>query len=192
MTVSRDIRSLGAWSTEGVDTVCPHARRFTAVHRGEPTRRRRAGDVGARGMSARGTAKARGRDGRELDDASTGRAPPPARTYAREEVRESDGCEGRANLVIVDGGVFDRRSRFAAMLGSGEVLKGLELGLYDMCIGERRVLRVPPALAFGDRGSRAFGVPGGATLEYDVTLRGINLQYDPAVRREDLDFEQRF
>ena len=61
------------------------------------------------------------------------------------------------------------------MLGSGEVLKGLELGLYDMCIGERRVLRVPPALAFGDRGSRAFGVPGGATLEYDVTLRGINL-----------------
>ena len=58
-------------------------------------------------MSARGTAKARGRDGREVDDASTGRAPPPARTYAREEVRESDGCEGRANLVIVDGGVFD-------------------------------------------------------------------------------------
>ena len=58
-------------------------------------------------MSARGTAKARGRDGREVDDASTGRAPPPARTYAREEVREGDGCEGRANLVIVDGGVFD-------------------------------------------------------------------------------------
>ena len=58
-------------------------------------------------MSARGTAKARGGDGREVDDASTGRAPPPARTYAREEVRESDGCEGRANLVIVDGGVFD-------------------------------------------------------------------------------------
>jgi len=50
----------------------------------------------------------------------------------------------------------------------------------------------PPALAFGDRGSRAFGVPGGATLEYDVTLHGINLQYNPSVRREDLDFEQRF
>ena len=33
---------------------------------------------------------------------------------------------------------------------------------------------------------------GGATLEYDVTLRGINLQYNPSVRREDLDFEQRF
>ena len=38
---------------------------------------------------------------------------------------------------------------------------------------------MPPALAFGDRGSRAFGVLGGATLEYDVTLRGINLQYNP-------------
>jgi FKBP-type peptidyl-prolyl cis-trans isomerase len=78
------------------------------------------------------------------------------------------------------------------MLGSGEVVKGLELGLYDMCIGERRVLRVPPALAFGDRGSRVFGVPGGATLEYDVRLRGINLQYDPKVRREDLMAEDRY
>ena len=106
--------------------------------------------------------------------------------------RDADVVEIDYVGSVVDGGVFDRRSRFAAMLGSGEVLKGLELGLYDMCIGERRVLRVPPALAFGDRGSRAFGVPGGATLEYDVTLRGINLQYDPSVRREDLDFEQRF
>jgi FKBP-type peptidyl-prolyl cis-trans isomerase len=106
--------------------------------------------------------------------------------------RDADVVEIDYVGSVVDGGVFDRRSRFAAMLGSGEVLKGLELGLYDMCIGERRVLRVPPALAFGDRGSRAFGVPGGATLEYDVTLRGINLQYNPSVRREDLDFEQRF
>ena len=61
----------------------------------------------------------------------------------------------------------------------GEVLKGLELGLYDMCIGERhsrchRRWRWRPRVA-------RFGVPGGATLEYDVTLRGINLQYDPAV-----------
>ena len=67
----------------------------------------RAREMSARGMSARGTKKARGRDGREVEDASTVRVPPPARTYAREEVRESDGCEGRANLVIVDGGVFD-------------------------------------------------------------------------------------
>jgi FKBP-type peptidyl-prolyl cis-trans isomerase len=118
--------------------------------------------------------------------------PGPAAATGCMRSRDADVVEIDYVGSVVDGGVFDRRSRFAAMLGSGEVLKGLELGLYDMCIGERRVLRVPPALAFGDRGSRAFGVPGGATLEYDVTLRGINLQYDPSVRREDLDFEQRF
>ena len=70
-------------------------------------------------------------------------------------------------------------SRFAAMLGSGEVLKGLELGLYDMCIGERRVLRVPPALAFGDRGSRAFGVPE-APRSSTTSRCAISLQYDPS------------
>ena len=118
--------------------------------------------------------------------------PGPAAATGCMRSRDADVVEIDYVGSVVDGGVFDRRSRFAAMLGSGEVLKGLELGLYDMCIGERRVLRVPPALAFGDRGSRAFGVPGGATLEYDVTLRGINLQYNPSVRREDLDFEQRF
>ena len=118
--------------------------------------------------------------------------PGPAAATGCMRSRDADVVEIDYVGSVVDGAVFDRRSRFAAMLGSGEVLKGLELGLYDMCIGERRVLRVPPALAFGDRGSRAFGVPGGATLEYDVTLRGINLQYNPSVRREDLDFEQRF
>ena len=92
----------------------------------------------------------------------------------------------------VAGVVFDSRRRFAAMLGSKELPAGLELGLFEMCIGERRLLRVPPALGFGSRGSKLYGVPPDATLDYDVTLRGINLQYDPRVRREDLDFEQRY
>ncbi|KAK7231549.1 peptidyl-prolyl cis-trans isomerase [Aureococcus anophagefferens] len=92
----------------------------------------------------------------------------------------------------VAGVVFDSRRRFAAMLGSKELPAGLELGLFEMCIGERRLLRVPPALGFGTRGSKLYGVPPDATLDYDVTLRGINLQYDPRVRREDLDFEQRY
>lgn len=51
MTVSRAIRALGAWSMEGVDTVCPHARRFTAVNRRDVDAREtsaREGDVGAR------------------------------------------------------------------------------------------------------------------------------------------------
>ena len=71
-------------------------------------------------------------------------------------------------------------------------MKGLELGLYDMCIGERRKFSVPPLLGFGKSGSRLFRVPSDATLEYEVVLRAINLQNDPRVRRADLDFEQRY
>ncbi|KAJ1460425.1 Fk506-binding protein 2 [Pelagophyceae sp. CCMP2097] len=93
---------------------------------------------------------------------------------------------------LSDGTVFDSRDRFALLLGNGEVVKGLELGLFEMCIGERRIITVPAALGFGDRGSKTFRVPPGAALEYEVQMRGINLQVDPAVKRADLDAEQRF
>ena len=113
--------------------------------------------------------------------------------FAASCMRSRDGDVVEIDYAgAVDGVQFDARRRFATMLGSGEVVKGLELGLFEMCIGERRVVRVPPRLGFGSRGSRVFGVPADATLEFDVTLRSINLQDDPAVRREDLDFEQRF
>lgn len=37
-------------------------------------------------------------------------------------------------------------------LGMGEVLKGWDKGLKDMCTGERRKLTVPPSLAYGKEG----------------------------------------
>ena len=48
------------------------------------------------------------------------------------------------------------------------------------------------ALGYGRRGSRAFEVPPDSFLEYTVTMRAINLQEDPNVRRRDLDDERRF
>lgn len=36
--------------------------------------------------------------------------------------------------------------------GVGEVIKGLDLGLKDMCPGEKRKITVPPSLAFGEKG----------------------------------------
>ena len=101
-------------------------------------------------------------------------------------MRTRDGDLAEIDYVgtLANGAVFDERKRFAATLGNGELVKGLELGAYEMCIGERRLLKVPPALGFGRRGSKVFNVPPDATLFYDVALRGINLRYDPATERD--------
>jgi len=44
----------------------------------------------------------------------------------------------------------DRDSPFSFELGAGEVIKGFEQGLVDMCVGEKRKLTIPPHLAYGD------------------------------------------
>lgn len=67
-----------------------------------------------------------------------------------------------------------------------------QLGTMEMCIGEERRVSVPPRLGFGSRGSKAYGVPPDAALEYRVKLVSINMQTDPRARRADVDDEQRF
>lgn len=81
---------------------------------------------------------------------------------------------------------------FTLLLGNGDVGAGLEIGLFEMCIGEARLVRVPSRMGFGRRGSKLYGVPPDAALQYRVKLLGINQQRDPMVRREDLPDEQRF
>lgn len=38
------------------------------------------------------------------------------------------------------------------VLGVGEVIKGLDIGLNDMCPGEKRKVTIPPSLAYGEKG----------------------------------------
>ncbi|MEQ2274700.1 Peptidyl-prolyl cis-trans isomerase fkbp7, partial [Xenotaenia resolanae] len=42
------------------------------------------------------------------------------------------------------------------VLGVGQVIKGLDIGMMDMCAGEKRKLTVPSALAFGQTGKGWF------------------------------------
>jgi len=46
-------------------------------------------------------------------------------------------------------------------LGIREVIKGWDKGLQDMCVGEKRKLTVPPALAYGKEGK---GVPATSNI----------------------------
>uniref|UniRef100_A0A3B3IBS3 peptidylprolyl isomerase n=1 Tax=Oryzias latipes TaxID=8090 RepID=A0A3B3IBS3_ORYLA len=42
------------------------------------------------------------------------------------------------------------------VLGVGQVIKGLDIGMMDMCAGEKRKITVPSDLAFGKNGKDPF------------------------------------
>lgn len=79
--------------------------------------------------------------------------------------------------TLEDGTKFDssvdRNQPFNFQLGVGQVIKGWDQGLVDMCVGEKRKLVVPPSLGYGDQGAGEV-IPGGATLHFDVELLSIN------------------
>ena len=86
-------------------------------------------------------------------------------------------------MLFSDGKKFDssldRGEPISITLGRGQVIQGWDKGLLDMCLGEKRRLVIPPALAYGDRGAGK-DIPGGATLVFDVELVTLNGQkYEP-------------
>ncbi|CAK9231221.1 unnamed protein product [Sphagnum troendelagicum] len=78
---------------------------------------------------------------------------------------------------LVDGTEFDssypRGSPFEFVLGQGSVIKGWDQGLLGMCVGEKRKLKIPSSLGYGDRGSPP-KIPGGATLIFETELIAVN------------------
>ena len=75
------------------------------------------------------------------------------------------------------GKIFDSNSdppgeSFNFILGKRTVIQGIEKGMNDMCIGEKRRLIIPPALGYGSKG-QGKDIPGGATLQFDIELISI-------------------
>lgn len=66
---------------------------------------------------------------------------------------------------------YDRGMPFEFTLGAGNVIKGWDIALLDMCPGEERELVIPPELAYGHRGMP--GIPADSTLIFDTALREI-------------------
>ncbi|KAH6885947.1 FK506-binding protein 2 [Thelonectria olida] len=67
---------------------------------------------------------------------------------------------------------YDRGTPLTFKVGAGQVIKGWDQGLLDMCIGEKRTLTIPPSLGYGSRGIGP--IPGGATLIFETELVGID------------------
>uniref|UniRef100_A0A0E0CC38 peptidylprolyl isomerase n=1 Tax=Oryza meridionalis TaxID=40149 RepID=A0A0E0CC38_9ORYZ len=78
---------------------------------------------------------------------------------------------------LTDGSVFDssydRGDPFEFTLGNGQVIKGWDQGLLGMCVGEKRKLKIPAKMGYGERGSPP-KIPGGATLIFDTELIAVN------------------
>ncbi|KAJ2660566.1 Peptidyl-prolyl cis-trans isomerase fpr2 [Coemansia sp. RSA 1200] len=81
--------------------------------------------------------------------------------------------------LFSDGTEFDssrkpgRGSPLDFVVGQGSVIKGWDQGLLNMCVGERRVLKIPADLAYGARGAPPV-IPPDAALVFDTELMAIN------------------
>jgi len=72
----------------------------------------------------------------------------------------------------------DRNQPFTFQIGIGQVVKGWDQGLLDMCVGEKRRLVVPPHLGYGEQGAGEV-IPPGATLVFETEL--LKIETSPPV-----------
>lgn len=84
------------------------------------------------------------------------------------------------SAVLVDGKPIPGRGNDVSLffvLGKqpfGQFPPGWDVGLVGMCVGERRRLVIPPALAYGATGVPKRGIPPNASLQYDISLVSLN------------------
>jgi peptidylprolyl isomerase len=72
---------------------------------------------------------------------------------------------------------LDRNQPFSFKLGRGQVIAGWDEGLAQMRVGDKVLLTIPPAIAYGEKGVEGV-IPANATLVFDVEL----LEIKPGVR----------
>ncbi|PIC34198.1 hypothetical protein B9Z55_013923 [Caenorhabditis nigoni] len=91
--------------------------------------------------------------------------------------RKGDQLHMHYTGTLLDGTEFDssrtRNQEFTFTLGQGMVIKGWDQGLLNMCVGERRILTIPPHLGYGERGAPP-KIPANAVLKFDVELMKID------------------
>ena len=64
---------------------------------------------------------------------------------------------------------FDYNTPYIVALGRGKIIRGMDRGLVDMCLWERRRVTIPPHLGYGEVGVGET-IPPQSTLVFYVRL----------------------
>lgn len=65
----------------------------------------------------------------------------------------------------------DRNQTFSFQLGAGRVIKGFDMGVVGMKVGERRKVTIPAELGYGSRDNGP--IPANSTLVFDIELVSV-------------------
>ena len=65
---------------------------------------------------------------------------------------------------------YDRGKPFGFTAGAGGVIRGWDEAIVDMVVGERRILIIPPELAYGNRNVGNGLIPAKSTLVFYIEL----------------------
>ena len=85
-----------------------------------------------------------------------------------------------ARYQSAEGPVYDSSAQrgtglpYQFVLGSGDMIPGVDRGMYDMCPGEVRLLEIPPILGYGPRASKLFDIPSRSRLFWTIELVTVN------------------
>ncbi|XP_054005463.1 46 kDa FK506-binding nuclear protein [Hylaeus anthracinus] len=101
-----------------------------------------------------------------------------------EELKVGNGTPAKAGKFVSvyyvgrlkNGKKFDATTQgegFKFRLGKGEVIKGWDVGIVGMKVGGKRRVTIPPAMAYGAKGSPPI-IPGNSTLVFEVELRNVH------------------
>jgi FKBP-type peptidyl-prolyl cis-trans isomerase len=116
------------------------------------------------------------------DNMSASSATSGIQLIAQDEI-QGTGAEAKLGDILTvnytgklqDGTVFDTsagKRPIQFVLGAGQVIPGWDQGLLGMKVGGKRLLLVPPDMAYGAEG---YGpIPGNATLIFEVELLATN------------------
>ncbi len=100
-------------------------------------------------------------------------------------VGDGDEATGKGCTVVVhytgwleDGTKFDssvdREEPFSFPMECSYVIPGWDQGVKGMKVGGKRILTIPPALAYGERGAGGV-IPPNATLRFEIELLEVSV-----------------